>query len=471
MRHDHAHHDTIGQGGHNYFDVKMGYAEPRRHALPLSFEESVPKEYAGYWINDSPPSHIYRDDLRMPRVPLHQDQHPRVRGVPPSFGRLRDNSRSPSPSPSPSLQLRDRSFSLQSATAGSLGRPRFERVQGTAPPAHGPIIVNGTDAFQVSDASPMLESLSHNTTISDATSGSEDPNNETPATAEMEAYHNGAFEDNFAIDQARHPYHGQLLHDGLRHTHFDHRNYMEPSARRLANQPKENGSSQAIGKAQERKQGAGRGLNIQFGEVEYARPLPKAESSATQEPSRPLKKVTAVDPSPAPSSQTQPDKSQLPMPLLSPVREVRTPSPTRKNKTIASTSKGSSTKRTIGMMDLYIPPYAELAKAKQEKEKLQQQQHQSREKSNISKPNGTLSATLNGIRTSHTTPQTSPHQIPQVPQNTPASISPRPSGAPPQTNGWQQQASKRNKKNRSRPGSGNYPGEPLPANEAERKGG
>ena len=473
LHHDRLHHDIIGQGGHGYLD-SMGFVEPRRQPMPPSFEESVPKEYAGYWINDSPPSHTYRDDLRIPRAPFNQDIYPRVKGVPPGFNRLRESSRSPSPSPSPSLPLRDRSFSLQSASTGLLGRPRFERVHGTASPARGPIIVNGTDTFQASDAPPMLESSSHNTTVSDATSSSEDPNYETPTTGEMEALYNGVFEDNFAIDQARHLYHGHPMHDGLRHTHFDPRNYMEPSARRLANQPMENGSSQMTSRPTERKQGIVRGLNIQFGEVEYARPSPKADSSTSQEPSRSSKQNIGVDPPSAPLGQNQPEKSQLPMPLLSPVREVRTPSPSRKIKEASiSTSKGSSTKRMVGKMDLYIPPFTELVKIRQEKEKSQQQQQQQQqswEKANNHRPNGTLSSTPNGTRPSHITPSVSPDRVTQVLQNTP-SISPRPSGMQPQINGWQQQASKRNRKSRSRPGSGNYPAEPLPANEAERKGG
>ena len=464
MPQDHLYYDLQGHGMYSYADIP-GYMDPGRRSVQQTFDESIPKEYAGYWINDSPP-YIHRDDNRMPRVHHSQDLYPRVRGVPPNFGRLQDSSRSPSPSPA--LPLRDRSFSLQSASSGPVGRSRHERVQGTAPPTRGPIIINGTDTSHVAEGPQLLESSSHTTTVSEATSGSDDAIYETPATAEMEMYCNGAFEDSFATDQAQHLYQGRPMPDGLRHTHFDPRSYMEPSPRRLANQPVENGALQPSSKHSERKQGTSRGLNIQFGEVEYTRPPAKGESSAPRDSSRSTKHASRIDPPAIPSSNGQSDKPQIPLPLLSPVREVRTPSPTgRRKEEIAGLSKASSTKRTIGKMDLYIPPFSELVQARQEKEMLQK----GREKTKSPRSNGTLTPTPDGTGPSRATPQASPSHVPQAPQNTPSSISPRPGASHPQVNGWQQQASKKNKKSRSRPGSGNYPGEPLPINEAERKGG
>ena len=464
LHQDQIYYDLQGPGLYSYQDLQ-GYTDPRRRSVQQTFDESVPKEYAGYWINDSPPSYIYRDDHRIPRIPHNQDLYPRVRGVPPNVGRFRDKSRSPSPSPA--LPHRDRSFSLQSASSGPVARPRYERVQGTAPPARGPIIVNGSDTYPLPEGPPILESLSHTTTVSEATSGSDDPIYETPATAEMDPYCNGVFEDNFAIDQAHHLYQGQLVPDGLRYTHFDPRSYMEPSPRRLAKQSTENGAFQPTKKHTERTPGTGRGLNIQFGEVEYSRPSTKSEPSAPREPSRSSKNVSRIDPPPIPASNGQSEKAQISVPLLSPVREVRTPSPVGKRKELAGLSQTSNTKRTIGKMDLYIPAFSELVQARQEKELFQKSEGRT---SNIGS-NGTLRSTPNGIELSHDTPQTSPIRVLQIQQNAPSASSPKAMGSHSQANGWQQQASKKNKKSRSRPGSGNYPGEQLPADEAERKGG
>lgn len=465
---------AVESQGHYRPSDALGYIDQRRHPLHPVFDENVPKEYAGYWINDSPPPNIQREDQRVPRMQQGQDLYPRIRGIPPSFGRLRDESRSPSPSPALPYRdsYRDRSFSLQSTSSAGSRPQRFERVPGTAPPSRGPVIINGTDSFQTLDPPAMVEAASRTTTASEMSRDTEEPMYEQSLPLEVDIYGNGGFEEGFAIEQAAHLYHGHPLPDRSR---IDRRGYMDPSARRVSHQAVDPSAAQSMGKLNDRKQGSSRGLNIQFGEVEYTRsPQQKPEPSIPREPSRASKQVSRIDPPPVAATNGQSEKATSLAPLLSPVREVRTPSPvSRRQHEISSMAKSSGVKpsplRSSPLkpaplkMDLSIPSWSDIIKTKQEKAKQNE-------------PSVPPAPHLNGSLTpepkaSTSTPVPSPSRMPQPPQNTPASISPKPATPQPQVNGWQQQTSKKNKKSRSRPGSGQFPGEPLPVNEAERKGG
>ena len=463
MQQEHLHNPLLeSQSGYRIAEAPE-HTGSRRSSLQRPFEEAIPKEYAGYWINDSPPSHPSRDDYRMPRVPQLHDLYPRVRGVPPPLSRLHGESRSPSPSPA--LPLRDRSFSLQSAPNGPLTRQRFERVPGTAPTTRtsGPLIVNGTDALLMPEVPPMLESSSRTTTVSEATSGSDENTYQTPITGEVETCYSGPFEESFAYDQAQHLYHSHQMADRLRHAQNGTRVYMEPSARRLSNQPSE-AMIQDLGlKPIERRPMNGRGLNIQFGELDYSRLTPKIETRAAPEASKKPEEVLANVEKPAPATDGQPYKGQGTAPLLSPVREARTPSPAgRRMDDAADLAKVSSIKRASGKMDLTIPSWAELVRAKHAKER-------SLTSATDERMNGHSTPKANGVSPMTAVPIHSARQNLQ-PHNTPISGPLKSTSSQALPNGWQQQPSRKHKKNKSRTESGQH-GEPFPSLETERKGG
>ncbi|KAL9130296.1 MAG: hypothetical protein Q9217_001471 [Psora testacea] len=465
---DQLYYTVEGHSGYAPVEAR-GYSDPRRHSVQPPFEDSIPKEYAGYWINDSPSSQVYREDVRMPRMQHFQDLRARTIGIPPSFGRLRDESRSPSPSPA--LPGRDRAFSLQSGSNGPMRRHHFERVQGTAPPARpsDPIIIDGTDSYPMPECPPMLETSSHTTNVSETTSGSDEQPYETPTTGEIEPYCNGVAEEVLPIEPSRQYYYGHPISERRCTARFDSHGHAEPVASRLVNQPADSVASYGPNNQTEKLRRSGGGLGIQFGEVDYTYPSARAEPSAPREQSRTTHHVSRIDAPAITSTTTQADKAPVPIPLLSPVREVRTPSPVGKRKEdFASVAKTGGLKRpTTNKMDLYIPAFSELLKAKQEKERLQQAQGK---QDNNAKMNGTLSPKANGAGISRASATSTPNHLPQPPPNTPSSASPKASGSQPQVNGWQL-SSKKSKKNRSRPGSGHYPSEPLPVNEADRKGG
>lgn len=444
-------YNQIEQGRYKHAEVPM-YQDPRRLPIDKPLEQDVPKEYVGYWVNDSPPPRPYRDD---PRLPTYQDLHPRVRGVPQNFSRLRDTSRSPSPSPA--LPFRDRAYSIRSASSAPPGplQPRMDRVQAAAlgSRASGPLIVNGSDEWNMSDYSIIPEASSHTTTISEATSGSDDRLYETPATAEMDApNHSHAIDDGFVLDDPNQYFHARMTAEPSSTLAKGRVGNTDSSIRR-ANPPFNDitASSNKNNRTEKLTRTAG-GLGIQFGDHEVSRPSVKADT--------PVSPGTARGPAAASKPDVKPDQfigrteklpMPIPVPLLSPLREVRTPSPSAAwRRQSGEVELRRSNGRFIGKLDLRIPTYADLVLAKEEKQSL----------------NGALEQKPNGTAQSNQSPL-SP-RMRQIPQYTPESAKMQS-----QVNGWQQ-TGKKGKKNQSRPSSGQIqilPGEVMPANEAERKGG
>ena len=447
------------QGRYRHAEVPI-YQDPRRLPMDQALEADVPKEYVGYWVNDSSPPRPYRDDIRFPS---YQDLQPRARGVPQNVSRLRDTSRSPSPSPA--LPFRDRAYSVRSASSAPPGplQPRTERVQLAAPGSRtsGPLIINGSDEWNMSDYSMVPDSLSHNTTISEATSGSEDRLYETPATADMDTtYHSYGIDDGFIPDDPKHSFYARMTAAEPSGTLAKGRLGNIDSNMRRAHPPSNDISPPPnINNQTEKMNRSAGGLGIQFGEHEFSRPSMKAETpispGSTRGPviaSKPEAKADQV------VGRTEKLPMPIPIPLLSPVREVRTPSPSaawrRQN---GETEVRRSNRHLTGKLDLRIPTYADLVRARQEKQNLHAPLEQ--------KPNGTASQVAENAKSLQSPLSPKPKDIPQHISD----------GAKtqPQVNGWQQ-SGKKGKKNRSRPSSGQIqilPGEVMPANEAERKGG
>lgn len=446
-------YDQIEQSRYRHAEVPM-YHEPRRLPTDQPLGEDVPKEYVGYWVNDSPPARPYRDD---PRFLPYQDLHPRIRGLPQNFSRLRDTSRSPSPSPV--LPFRDRAYSVRSASSAPPGplQPRMDRVQAAAPGsrASGPLIVNGSDEWNMSEYSMIPEASS-----SEATSGSDDRLYETPATAEMETpNHSHGVDDGFILDDPNQYFHARMTIDPSG-TPAQGRVGKVDSSTRQAN-PLLNditASSSTKNRTENLNRSAG-GLGIQFGEHEISRPAVKTET--------PISPGTARGPATASKPDAKPDQfigraeklpMPIPLPLLSPVREVRTPSPSAARRRQNGEAELRRSNGSVAQkLDLYIPAYADLLRAKQAKQGLNGALGQ--------KPNGTPSQLAESAKSMQS--PLSP-RAKELLQHTPESAK-----AQPHVNGWQQ-SGKKGKKNKSRPSSGQMqilPGEVMPANEAERKGG
>jgi len=430
------------------------YQEPRRMTIDQTFEESVPKEYVGYWVNDSPPHRGYREDQVVQRLPTYHDLHPRVRGVPPTFSRLRDASRSPSPSPA--MPFRDRSFSIRSASSAppQPAQSRFERIQPSvlAPRPPGPAILNGADGWTIPDYSMVADASSRATTMSETTSGSDDRPHETPATAEIEIPSGRGLDESFSLEDPHHFFHAQPLHEPTRMPLRNRNGNLDLAPRNLAPHAGEIPVSPTATLGQETPNRPGGGLGIQFGEHEVRRPSVKAEEKVSPKTAR----STVTVPISEPKSEQKPP---MPMPLLSPVREVRTPSPTAKRREDAR----PQAQHPYRPSDFYIPPFAELVRARQQKQN----------NASAPKPNGVLPPHPNENNTLNRLPQAPPTSQPSQGSKANGVLDKSPKGTvhQPQVNGWQQQSGRKGKKNKSRPSSAQFSGEQMPINEAERKGG
>ena len=454
-----------GQGRY-YSPEALMYQASRRLPIDhnLMVEDNVPKEYVGYWVNDSPPQNV--DEVMMTQFPTYQELHPRLRGVPANVSGLRRGSRSPSPS----LPFRDRSYSVRSASSAPIGPQQYDpRPAQACGSRTGPIIMNGTNGWNMDEFPHMVDSASHTTTMSEATSGSDDRQLETPATGDIGISFPGP-EHGYAMEELQHHFHHQATADPNRISAANYNTNFDTVRRRVSSQSSDTPSPPSTVKRSSRA--SGNALGIQFGEVEFQRPsisehLPSAEH-AHQAAS-----ASKAEQNPITPTNGQFDKPAIPVSLLSPVREVRTPSPLGKREQ-AKTTAPQSIPVLSKNMDLRIPTFAELVRARQEKQN----------GAPVPRPNGTVpsSKLADSPMTNHKSPPpkvTSPppkastvsspkHALSQNSQP----LHPDKQTAPPQTSAWQQQSSKKNKKNRSRPGSGQYvSGEPLPLNEAERKGG
>ncbi len=447
----------IAQGRQRSIEMPM-HQDPRRMPLDNNHEESVQKEYVGYWVNDSPPPRVYREDQLIPRLPAYQDLHSRVRGVPHNFSRLRNSSRSPSPSPA--MPFRDRSFSIRSASSAPSqpAQLRYERGHPPfpAPQIPGPITVNGSDGWTMTDYSMVPQVSSRTATLSQGTSGSDERTYETPATVETEIPSGRGFDDGFALDEPQHYLKSQPMPEALRVVSHNQNAHLNSGMRQADLQMGEMLTSPNTMQRSERPSKPAGGLGIQFGEHEIRHTSLKVESVLSPKPAR----ATVAVPNTVPKSDQQP---LIPPPVLSPVREVRTPSPTAKRREDIQFHAQSSNGGRPMKLDLRIPAFADLKRAKREKQ------------------NGTLDQKPNGVSHSQLGETTKWSQLPQLSTvshpaqghraNQILDESPLGTVQHAQTNGWQQQSGKKGKKGRSRPSSGQFPGEQMPMNEAERKGG
>ena len=411
-----------------YNPVEMGQTRQRHHEyahrrspmLDSQLEETLPKEYVGYYVHDSPHSRPYRDDPAMARMPVYNDPSYRYRTLPPGFQKLRHTSRSPSPSTA--LPFRDRSYSIRSAASAPPGPMQPERAQATASGARtsGPIIVNGSDEWGMNDYPTVVESSSLTTTTSEATSGSDERLHDTPVTLTDMIYTPDIVQHSSHAHPTPHMHHAT---DSREHAE------MESLVRLSRSHVSDPSKDQSLNTHYEQSKPVN-GLGIQYEDAVVRRQSTGSEKAATQENVRHSTSSRKVD-NKIDNSKFQHEKSSQPIPILSPVREVRTPSPVASRRSNGVTS-GQYTGRFTGPLELHIPPFSKGTNGKQKQPDAL-----------VQKPNGVSSKVVES-------PKTAAQQ---------------------QSNGWQQPA-KKGKKHKSKTSLSQLTnGEPLPANEAERKGG
>lgn len=431
-----------GRQQHNYhlynsLDMNQAQQRPpdhaRRRPIPadMPFEENVPKEYIGYYVHDSPPARSYREDAINARMSNYNDFSYRYRGLPPGVGRLINSSRSPSPSPA--MPLRDRSFSVRSASSAPPAPLTHERAQNpsSANRSSGPIIVDGSGGWGSHELSTTTDHSFSSSYPLEMMSVLEDQGYETPSTPTITRSHSQGRHEPFGHENAQPYIRAPSIHDSRRPSDPPRNSLIEPLMRRTTTHFNEVAAAK-VGTKRSEYASNGHGLGIEF-ERSIRRQSVDSERLPPQEPQHGY---------PTPKSDTKPDAptsrydySPKTVPLLSPVREVRTPSPTANRKEDIFI-EGQYTGRFRAPMHLEIPSFSSIMNGRQKQVE-----------SPAPIPNGR---------------QSSVTESPRTPQQS-------------LTNGWQQ-PSKKGKKIKSKSQSSQMPmllsaGEPLPPNEAERKGG
>lgn len=416
---------------------------PRPIISDQHYEESLPKEYVGYYVHDSPPAHSYRDIPPMPQVPLYNDLH-HFRASRPDFSRLRNPPRSPSPSPS--MPSRDRSQSVRSSASAPSGPMLLDRTPNHSSLRNvGPIIADGSDGWEFNDYVAIdTPSTSHTSTMSSLNTSLD----------ERYQFPNGLATAPFPHHRPAEPIMSGILHPPVQGYHVPEvprpadlfRNTRTQQVTRPQASPV-NGIKSPASPSKNRVElnHAVNGLGIRY-DASKAKINPASPTNGiTPTGPRQMKQSQPVDTmTDQPNQATEnPLKS---VPLLSPVREVRSPSPTELLKRRQGIPEQPKPVVFDGPLNLDIPPFSpeRYEKRKQKEASMQM-------------PNGKVTS--------------SPARSIELP---PPIVLPTKLHNPvPQINGWQQTTRKGKKKGKghSAQASTDMNGEPMPADEADRKGG
>ena len=281
-------------------------------------------EYIGYYVEQSPPTGPReRNGLPNP-IPSYHETTQMSRGVSPNFNRLRSHtSRSPSPS---GLNSRDRSISFYSAASAPPSSPARARSTAGGSSRHsGPIIIDGSSEISADYTTPPeIDSAYYPIAMSEAASPSDDQymcSQMNPISPELVPE---ARDQHLAIDQyVRNHSAPHILQFGdfpARHT------------RRVS--PPSTSSRRPLNEIDEALQNSSpnrdtiSGLAIDLENLSIT--STGATNGSVSPASAPIStrlasKFDISDMQPNPPDYPEPLKV---MPLLSPVREVHTPSPT-----------------------------------------------------------------------------------------------------------------------------------------------
>ena len=294
-------------------------------------DDTIPKEYVGYYVHESPPP---RSDPRVPHIasiPLYSDLAHRTRGMSPNLNRNNHVSRSSSPS-NPS-QHRERSLSFYSAASTpSTSQAGKGPSANTGSRRSGPIIVDGSSEASASDYSTPPEFLCFPEALSEAASLSDDQPIDTPVTASVTPSQEPP--DAFDLDSDAAAGHISSF-SGIPQFGDFPRMRLAQSTASLVSKVSDTITTQDVGTERLLDQTGpvdhlSRGLGIAYDEGSMnSRPI---SQPTPQEQLANNHKTESKARMPAEKLDLRHDKPLLPVPLLSPVREVRTPSPTTSRK-------------------------------------------------------------------------------------------------------------------------------------------
>ncbi|KAI9873057.1 MAG: hypothetical protein M1830_000888 [Pleopsidium flavum] len=423
---------------HRFYD--RGRSRPMADSPP---EDSVPKEYVGYYVGGSPPMDFRRFNSATSPNRAYTDLVYENPGISPALGRLRDTSRSP-----PHLDHdRHKSEAVQ-YTPHSAPFPLLAGnlpTQASSCVSHEPLIVDGSNGHNGLKYSTTPTTTSHLVSMSESTSASDDHSYDTPATSSDTQ--SQELLDPLPLDVIQqHRYQQQLLdlHNKAQIARLNSERIMNgvsslrtataipPAAAIVLQEPLTHGK-QVSSHADSFIHSEG-SLSLTAAQTVHPRAPLHAASQHVKGSSNAIIENSAIE--------LRHNGAPTTGPLLSPVSEVRAPSPSE-SWTIDSPKhakvNGFSDKGKSKLSQEPRPPQIAVPIKGKEDE---------------AEP---LSKRANG-------------------QQSPAQVKGSPNGSV-QINGWQQPAKKNHRKGAKsnatdRPaGSAKAQGEPLPADESQRKGG
>lgn len=417
---------------------------PRPNASDQSYEECIPKEYVGYYVHDSPPAHPYRDMPATSQVPPYNDlQH--FRPPRPDFNRLRNAPRSPSPSPS--MPYRDRSQSVRSSASAPSGPVPLDRTPNHSSTLRnmGPVIVDGSETWDFGDYVTPSETptMSQASTMSSINTSLDEryPYHTSYGTVTFPTHR----QVDPGVDNLQRQLQGYTGAEIPRPADLFRNARAEQALRPQVPQINGINSSETPLRSRNESSRGLNGLGIQYDDRKTKATVVSPPKSSIPNAPRQVKQneplATKAD---EPSQATE--NTSKPVPLLSPVREVRSPSPSALLKRRQGIPEQKQPVIFNGPLNLEIPPFSpERYEKRKQKEALAQ------------KPNGKIMSPPAKVA------DTSNFVISPVKQQNP----------PPQINGWQQTTKKGKKKGKGHSGqfSVDLNGDPIPADGADRKGG
>ena len=454
------------------------------------YEDRFSQEHMGYYVDHNYRAHPIRRDLfsQSPRLAPWRDSSGRPNGLSPGMQRVRADTTSRSPSPSllagPS---RDRSISFYSSTHG-LQIPQPSRSNASSQPSRTesttPVIVDGSGDTPDDPRPP--EGLFFPTPASDAASLSDDVPVYTPSTA------TGATPSVESLDTSTPDVTAEARMTNSVPNMLQFGDFPARVAVRCAPSPSRDHAQAPAERSavpsEQRVNGvtdSAPGLGIEFGGKKSMEPATHTQASLSTTGSA----ASSTLPTPAVAGLNL-ASSVKPPPLLSPVREVRTPSPTLARAAAAvalpivgdRASKSSHSKSSsLSGKEKLSSPLAEKAVSSMESAAPKRID----KGKDVVQSNGVANGVVpSPVRTAPKAPKRPP-QSPNTPSPRPGSTSQPPKAsspivaqqpvkqeaAPPQVSGWQQTTSKKNRHRKRASLNGSGSGMAIPSNEEERKGG
>ena len=306
-------------------------------------------EYVGYYVDQSPLIRPHNFP-NFPPIPAYNDLAQFSRGVSPSMTRLRSHSsRSPSPSSFPSG---DKSLSFYSAASAQSNTPLLRgSANGVTPRRSGPIIIDGSSETSTEYGTPLAsQSGFYSMTASDAASLSDDSLLDNSLTLPGTISAPEQLES-FLLDPVTEFTATHSRPNILQFGEFPVRSSGRGSLGSETNKegPAETEAVSELSLHGSRAEAAANGLGIQLEEQSCTAPTLANGTASPPETQNSIKAVPKLG-----MSKSQPISDHLPalkpLPLLSPVLEVRTPSTTATQCSAIDSSSKAALSRSISAL-------------------------------------------------------------------------------------------------------------------------